>query len=110
MQLQPLHRHRKRYDPHEPEHRQKYALTDRKISAEAVPYISVAVDPDVIPLGSTVWLVFSDGGQIECRADDTGVAITGARIDLCVSSHTEALEHGIDYITVYWEVEEDVSH
>jgi 3D (Asp-Asp-Asp) domain-containing protein len=77
---------------------------------EAVPYISVAVDPDVIPLGSTVWLVFSDGGRIECRADDTGGAITGARIDLCVSSHREALEHGIDYITVYWEVEEDVSH
>ena len=77
---------------------------------EAVPYISVAVDPDIIPLGSTVWLMFSDGGRIQCRADDTGSAIQGARIDLCVSSHTEALEHGIDYITVYWEVEEDVSY
>lgn len=77
---------------------------------EAEPYISVAVDPDVIPLGSTVWLVFSDGGRIECRADDTGSAIKGARIDLCVSSHTEALAHGIDTVTVYWEVEDDVSH
>lgn len=77
---------------------------------EAEPYISVAVDPDVIPLGSTVWLVFSDGGRIECRADDTGSAIKGARIDLCVSSHTEALEHGVDTVTVYWEVKEDVPH
>ena len=77
---------------------------------EAVPYISVAVDPDIIPLGSTVWLMFSDGGRIQCRADDTGSAIQGARIDLCVSSHTEALEHGVDYITVYWEVDEDVSY
>ena len=77
---------------------------------EAVPYISVAVDPDVIPLDSTVWIVFSDGGRIQCRADDTGGAINGSRIDLCVSSHTEAIEHGIDTVTVYWEVEENVSH
>lgn len=90
-----------------PEH-PAYGITTSGRAAE--PYISVAVDPDVIPLGSTVWVVFSDGGKIQCRADDTGGAITGARIDLCVSSHTEAIEHGIDTVTVYWEVEEDVSY
>ena len=85
-----------------------YGITASGRTAE--PYISVAVDPDVIPLGSTVWIAFSDGGRIQCRADDTGSAISGSRIDLCVSSHTEAIEHGIDTVTVYWEVEEDVSH
>lgn len=73
----------------------------------AQPYVSIAVDPEVIPLGSTVWLEYSDGRMVECRADDTGGAIDGARIDLCVTSHTEALELGIEYITVYWEVKSD---
>lgn len=69
---------------------------------EAEPYISVAVDPKVIPLGSTVWLVYEDGRTVECRADDTGGAIKGSRIDLCVPSHSEALQLGIDRVTVYW--------
>lgn len=82
-----------------------YGITYSGRTAE--PYISIAVDPDVIPIGSTVWLAYSDGRVVECRADDTGGAIDGSRIDLCVSSHNEALELGIDYITVYWEVEDD---
>lgn len=85
-----------------------YGITASGRAAE--PYISVAVDPDVIPLGSTVWLEFDSGWKLECRADDTGSAINGARIDLCVPSHSEALERGIQNITVYWEVEDDVSH
>lgn len=84
-----------------------YGITASGRTAE--PYISVAVDPDVIPLGSTVWLEF-DGWKLECRADDTGSAISGARIDLCVPSHSEAIERGIQHITVTWEVNEDVSH
>lgn len=80
-----------------------YGITASGRKAE--PYISVAVDPEIIPLGSTVWLVFSDGVMIKCRADDIGGSIKGARIDLCVSSHTEAIEQGIDYITICWEVE-----
>lgn len=71
------------------------------------PYISVAVDPDVIPLGSTVWLMYESGRIVRCRADDTGGAINGLRIDLCVSSHNEALELGMEYITVYWEVQNE---
>lgn len=84
-----------------------YGVTHSGRAAE--PYISVAVDPDVIPLGSTVWLEYSDGRIIECRADDTGGAINGSRIDLCVSSHSEALELGIDYITVYWKEGNDAT-
>ena len=82
-----------------PEH-PAYGITASGRTAE--PYISVAVDPTVIPLGSTVWLAYDDGRTVECRADDTGGAIKGARIDLCVPSHGEALELGIDRITVYW--------
>lgn len=89
-----------------PEH-SAYGITYSGRSAE--PYISVAVDPNVIPLGSTVWLAYGDGRIVECRADDTGGAIDGARIDLCVSSHTEALELGIDYITVYWKEGNDAT-
>ena len=78
----------------------EYGITHSGRVAE--PYKSVAVDPNIIPLGSTVWLVYEDGEIVECRADDTGGAIDGARIDLCVSSHSEAWELGIADITVYW--------
>ena len=68
---------------------------------EAVPYYSVAVDPYLIPLGSEVHLEFEDGERLVCRADDTGSAITGTRIDLCVSDHQEALNLGLRKATVY---------
>lgn len=77
---------------------------------EAEPYVSVAVDPKLIPLGSTVWIEYADGKVIECRADDTGGAINGSRIDLCVSSHKEAWNLGVEYVTVTWEVENKVHY
>lgn len=49
----------------------------------------VAVDPNVIPLGSTVLI----DGQ-EYRAEDTGGAITGMRVDICVQGHKEADDLG----------------
>ena len=49
----------------------------------------VAVDPDVIPLGSTIII----DGQ-EYLAADTGGAIKGNRIDIAVETHQEALELG----------------
>lgn len=68
---------------------------------EAEPYLSVAVDPALIPLGSWLYLDFGDGERILCRADDTGRLITGAKIDLCVQSHSEALELGVRTAAVY---------
>lgn len=70
---------------------------------EAVPYYSVAVDPAMIELGTTLYLDFGDGVLQECRADDTGFAVSGAHIDLCVSDHQEALELGIRTAAVYIE-------
>ena len=50
----------------------------------------VAVDPDVIPLGSTVII---DGQKY--LAADTGSGVTGNHIDICLASHEETVEHGV---------------
>lgn len=73
---------------------------------EAEPYVSVAVDPFLIPLGAYVLIDYGDGNVLAGRADDVGSAIVGGRIDLCVSSHQEALELGVKTVDVYWEVDE----
>ena len=56
---------------------------------------TVAVDPDVIPLGSTVVI---DGH--EYIAEDIGGAIQGNRIDVFMDSHEAALIEGIKETTV----------
>lgn len=70
--------------------------------APAVPYYTVAVDPQVIPLGSDVLVDYGDGVLHTYHASDTGSGIKGNRIDLCVSSHEEALHAGVKSATVYW--------
>lgn len=50
----------------------------------------IAVDPNVIKLGSTGTLTLSTGQTYRVTAQDTGGAIKGARIDLLVSSESEA--------------------
>lgn len=73
----------------------------------ATPYSTVAVDPSVIPLGAELLVDYGDGaGLRRYRAEDTGGAIKGNRIDLCVSSHAEALQLGKRTATVYWLDEE----
>ncbi len=67
---------------------------------------TISVDPDVIPLGTHVWI---DGK--EYVAEDTGGAIEGNRIDIYFDSHSEALKWGKRTKTVYKSVavEEDES-
>lgn len=48
---------------------------------------TIAVDPDIIPLGSTVII----NGKEYC-AEDTGSAIIGNKIDIFVNSHDECFE------------------
>lgn len=74
---------------------------------EAEPYLSVAVDPFLIPLGSTVYLDYGDGELLQFRADDTGSGVAGAHIDVCYPDHQSALEHGVQTARVYWEVTND---
>lgn len=69
----------------------------------ATPYSTVAVDPSVIPLGADVLVDYGDGaGLRRYRAEDTGGAVKGNHIDLCVGSHAEALQLGRRTATVYW--------
>ena len=68
----------------------------------AVPGTTVAVDPNVIPLGAEVLVDYGDGELHRYRADDTGSAVTGAHIDLCVGSHQEAIQLGVRTATVMW--------
>lgn len=69
---------------------------------EVTPYVSCAVDPDVIPLGSTVMVDYGDGNLVYLRADDVGAAISGNEIDIAVEYHQEALRYGIRTAEVYW--------
>ena len=62
---------------------------------------TIGVDPDIIPLGSKVKIVFSDGTEHVYRADDTGSAINGNIIDLYMESHEEALVFGRQTCKVY---------
>lgn len=73
---------------------------------KATPYVSVAVDPDVIPLGSDVLVDYGDSDIKYYRADDTGGAVKSNHIDLCVSNHQEALNLGVKTVTV-WVVTHD---
>lgn len=57
----------------------------------------VAVDPDVIPLGTRVYIP----GYGLALAADTGGDIVGNRIDLCMEGYTEAWDFGRRMVKVY---------
>lgn len=65
------------------------------------PYVSCAVDPDVIPLGSTVMLEHN-GEMVYLRADDIGGSIKGKRLDIAVKGHQEALSLGVKTADIWW--------
>lgn len=56
----------------------------------------IAVDPSVIPLGSTVEVE----GYGVFSAEDTGGAINGRKIDIFVSTYNEAIQFGIRNVRV----------
>ncbi|REJ17924.1 MAG: hypothetical protein C6W59_06040 [Paenibacillaceae bacterium] len=68
---------------------------------------TVAVDPDVIPLGSKLYITGYDydglpQGGMYAIARDTGGAIKGNRVDIFVpDSRAKAMKFGVQYITVY---------
>lgn len=61
---------------------------------------TIAVDPDVIPYGSTVYI---DGNAY--IAEDCGGAIDGNRIDVFFDTHEDALIYGVQYHEVFVEKE-----
>ena len=60
---------------------------------------TIAVDPEVIPYGTTVII---DGHAYV--AEDCGGAIKGRRIDIFMGSHQEALKAGVKVAEVFEEV------
>lgn len=62
----------------------------------AVSGMTVAVDPEVIPYGTTILIA----GK-EYTAQDCGGAIKGKRIDVYFDSHMEAQDYGVQTHDVY---------
>ncbi|MEG9298548.1 3D domain-containing protein [Mangrovibacillus sp. Mu-81] len=56
----------------------------------------IAVDPDVIPLGSKVYIE----GYGYAHAEDTGGAIRGNRIDIYMEHESDALQYGVRDVKV----------
>lgn len=80
--------------------------TGSGITASGVPVqagVSVAVDPKVIPLGSTVYVDYGDGVVHTYIAHDTGGAVKGNHIDVAVETHAEASRLGLRKAIVWWE-------
>ena len=69
------------------------------ITAMGIPatYGIVAVDPDIIPLGTRVYIP----GYGEALAADTGGAIYGYKIDLCMEDYWQAMDFGRRTVTVF---------
>ena len=68
---------------------------------KATPGVTQAVDTSIIPFGSDVLVDYGDGIINYYRADDTGSAIKGNKLDLCVGSHQDAINLGVRTATVY---------
>jgi len=65
---------------------------------------TIAVDPDVIPLGTAVYI---DGQKY--IAEDTGSAIDGKRIDVFMNDHLEAKKAGVRSAEVFMQLSEQQS-
>lgn len=66
---------------------------------------TIAVDPRVIPYGSTVTIYYEDGTVHTYTAEDCGGAIKENRIDVFFSSHDVARAFGVQSAMVYVEAE-----
>lgn len=84
-------------EPPQPEYRvltveaTAYTWTGNRTASGTWPAVgTVATDPEVIPLGSRLWIE----GYGEAIAADTGGAIQGNIIDVYMHSHQEAISWG----------------
>ena len=80
-----------------------YCSGTRTATGMAVRYGVVAVDPNVIPLGSRLYIEAANGTWIygTAVAADTGGAVKGNKIDLYVESYSEAINFGRRTAKVY---------
>lgn len=68
---------------------------------------TIAVDPDIIPYGTQVLLIWPDGTQHTYISEDCGGGITGNRLDVYFDSHEAARQFGVQSVMVYLEVGHD---
>ena len=73
------------------------------ITASGAPVeegVTCAVDPEVIPLGSQVRVLYADGTTGTFRATDTGVR--GEWVDIYTPDYDYAVQCGLQKLTVCW--------
>lgn len=75
----------------------EYANGYTATGAKATQGVTIATDPDVLPMGTEIEL---DGHTYTVQ--DTGGAIAGNRLDLYFDSHEDALRWGVQEKTVRW--------
>lgn len=72
-----------------------------KVDRPYMDYINIcAVDPQVIPYGSIIFVVFELGSEKIYIAGDCGALVIGDHIDLMVATKEEALEFGTRHLPV----------
>jgi N-acetylmuramoyl-L-alanine amidase len=76
-----------------------YDLSGRTASGTGTSLATVAVDPSVIPLGSTIYIQ-GVGTRV---AQDTGGAIVGDRLDLWEPSYAACMDWGVQSRSVTME-------
>jgi 3D (Asp-Asp-Asp) domain-containing protein len=79
-----------------------HGITFSGVPAQA--YHTVAVDPDVVPLGSIIYIE----GLGWWKAEDTGNLIKGKRLDICVSSREEAMRWGVRKREIWYSPPENI--
>lgn len=67
---------------------------------------TMAVDPNVIPLGSRIVVIYEDGTMEHGRAEDTGGAIKNKKLDVFRETFDEAMAFGRQRAIVLWFEEE----
>lgn len=73
------------------------------ITASGLPveeHVTCAVDPEVIPMFSEVYVRYADGSVGRFLATDTGVK--GDWVDIYTSNYDYAVRCGMQSLTVYW--------
>lgn len=78
------------------------------ITASGLPVeegVTCAVDPEVIPLFSEVYIQYADGTVEQFQATDTGVR--GEWVDIYTPDYDYAVQCGLQKLTVYWTAPEE---
>lgn len=68
------------------------------LGTKLTPMRSISVDNKIIPLGT----ILTDKNGNKYKAEDTGSAIKGHKIDLFVGNHNKALELGVKELKLEW--------